>query len=115
MLTDKQIQIITNLLIDNGLIFNEANKTFLINDPDFCVQIKLIKDYCYDLYIDTINNETDIEFVLNNITSLLNKIAKYREFYASFDKMQFGYDMYIFMNSFFDKTNEAFIEFLNTL
>ena len=113
--TDNQIQIITDLLIDNGLIFNEANNTVLINDPDFCIRITSIRDYCYHLYIDTINGETDVEFVLNRITSLLNKLAKYRESYEGYNKMQCGHKMYNFMNSFFDKTNEAFVEFFNTL
>ena len=114
-LSETQIQIVTDLLIDNGLIFNEANNTMLIYDEEFCLRIISIRDYCYHLYIDTINGNTDIEFILNRMTMLLNKLAKYRESYKGFDKMQCGYEMYKFMNSFFDKTNEAFQEFFETL
>ena len=114
-LSENQIQIVTDLLIDNGLIFNEANNTVLIYDEEFCLRIISIRDYCYHLYIDTINGNADIEFILNHMTILLNKLAKYRKSYEGFDKMQCGYAMHKFMNSFFDKTNEAFQEFFETL
>jgi len=114
-LNDNQIQIITDLLIDNGLIFNEANNTALILDDTFCLQLIGIRDYCYKLYIDVLNNTVDIELVLNRITKLLNTIAKYRNSYGDYIVGTVGSRMYLVMNSFFDKTNEAFSEFMNQL
>lgn len=114
-LSENQIQIVTDMVINNGLIFNEVNKTMLISDREFYSRIKSIKDYCYQFYIDTLNEEADIEFVLNHITTLLNKLAEYRKSYEGYDKYQCGYDMYKFMNSFFDVVNEAFNDFFETL
>ena len=114
-MNEKQIEIITSLLIDNELLYVEAKDSPIMWDHEYCLRVISIKDYCYQLYIDTLNNNVDVEFALNRITHLLNKIAKYREDYEDFDTNTCGYQMYCTMNSFFDKTFETFEDFLNTL
>lgn len=113
-MNEKQIQIITDLLIDNGLILNDVNPV-LMWDPTFCRRLTSIRDYCYHLYIDTLNGKVNIELAMNRITYLLNSLALYRDSYGDSLVGTIGSQMYVVMNSFFDKTNEAFHDFMLTL
>jgi len=113
-MNEKQIQIITDLLIDNGLIINNINP-LLKSDYTFCIRLASIRDYCYHLYIDTLDSKVDIELAMNRITYLLNSLALYRDSYGDSLVGTIGSQMYMVMNSFFDKTNEAFHDFMLTL
>ena len=116
-LSQNQIQIVSDLLIDNGLIINEAKSNPLIWDHNFSLHIVNIMDKCYKLYIAVLNNEVTQELALNRISSILNKLAEYRNEYAEFTNhpQTVGYVMYKYMNSLFDKTLESFTDFLNNL
>lgn len=115
-LTENQVQIISNLLIDNGLIAGEAKENpSLEYYPDFVIELQWAICNCYSLYMDVLNNKVNEELVLNRITSILNKLSQYRDKYIDYESNTVGNLMFRYMNSLFDKTSESFEEFFNTL
>ena len=116
-LSATQVQIVTDLLIDNGLIINEAKNNPVIWDHTFSVRIADIIGKCHKLYMDVLTNKVNQELTLNNITAILNKISQYRNEYIEFanQKNTVGYVMYKYINSLFDKTVESFDEFFENL
>lgn len=113
-LSKEQIQIITDLVIDNGLIYTEAQHTLLIGDSLFILRLMVINDELNKLYLTSLQDNISIEHVLNKLDSLLEILDKYRRSYYN-DNNKFKMFAYRFMNSFFDKTSETFYELMNTI
>lgn len=113
-LTEKQIEIILNLLIDNGLLYTEAQETFLVYNEKFSNRLESVIHYCHQLYVDSEANVLNIAQVFNLIAGLITNLDKYCEDYKNMETL-FQEGAYRTMNSLFDRTHEAFEEFVNTL
>lgn len=110
MLTQNQENIITDLVIDNGLIVNDMRNWLEYHNPHTLVLANLIVKYCHTLFMETVYDatNTDEEYVQNRLVNLLSVIAEYRK--------KYGVDTscYILFNSLFDKTAETFNDFMKT-
>lgn len=113
-LSTKQVEIIMNLLIDNNLLYEEAQETFLIFNEKFSNRLESIIHYCHELYIESEAQVLNTTQVFNLVVGLVKALNEYCEDYESRDNI-FKDGAYKTMNSFFDRTYEAFEEFVNTL
>ena len=113
-LSTKQVEIILNLLIDNGLLYEEAQETFLIYNEKFTNRLESIIHYCYQLYVESEAHVLTVQEVFDLIVGLIRALDDYCEDYNGHDNI-FKDGAYKTMNSFFDRTYEAFEEFVNTL
>jgi len=111
MLTQNQKDIITDLVIDNGLIFNEMKIWMAIHNPRAFERAQSVIMYCHALFMETVYDMTndDTDYIEMRLTELLATIAKYRMKYGV------GTRCYTVFNSLFDKTVEAFSEFNETI
>lgn len=113
-LSTKQVEIILNLLIDNGLLYEEAQETFLIFNEKFSNRLESIIHYCHELYIESEAQVLNTAQVFNLVVGLVKALDEYCEDYKNMETI-FQEGAYRTMNSFFDRTHEAFEEFINTL
>jgi len=111
MLTQIQENIITDLIIDNGLIFNEVKSWLLNHNTRAYVRADSVIKYCHTLFMETVYDatNTNTDYIQNRLVDLLSGLAKYRRQYGV------GTNCYKLFNSLFDKTAEAFNDFNNTL
>ena len=110
-MTNKQKQIIFDLLKDNLSIYNEIAEVengVLCNDEEFTSKCKAVIDYCYNLYMNTIKNAMNMQTACFLMKVILNELYIIREDYWEYS---WGYK---FMNSFYDKTTEAYEELMNS-
>ena len=110
-MTQNQQDIITDLVIDNGLIFNDMKIWTAIHNPRANVRAYTIVLYCHILFMETVYDQTidDNDYVQTRIADLIVAILKYRKQY------EVGTNCYKLFNSLFDKTVEALSEFNETL
>lgn len=115
-MTQNQKDIITDLIIDNGLIWDQTVKDYLTNDfvtlpTQFFDRMRSIVKYSHTLFMEVAYNESidDVDYVQMRLVNLLAAIVKYRNDYEK------GYFAYNVMNSFFDKTSETFNDFMKTI
>lgn len=106
-MTQNQNDIITDLVIDNGLIFNEMKIWTTICDPQANARAKSVVKYCHTLFMETVCDQTfdDKDYVQTRLADLIVAILKYRKQY------EVGTNCYKLFNSLFDKTVEALSEF----
>ena len=111
MLTEVQENIIGDLIIDNGLIYNDAKDIFIYANQNAYMRWTSIIDYCYTLFIECVYTKSNnkVDYVQHRIVDLLSAIVKYRSQY------DYNTDEYVVFNSIFDKTSESFSEFMQTL
>ena len=112
--SEKIKEIITNMVIDNGLIVNEAKSIRVLTfDEEFMWYLDMIIDYdsslfdtvvYYELPTTLTGREITNEFVQTMVVSMLMECIKYRNKYH---KGTYGYR---FLNSLYDRIAEALEE-----
>ena len=110
-LSTKQVEIILNLLIDNGLLYNEAKEMeggILLDDEEFMNKMDNILKFCQRLYIDASEGNINKTLACHYILEMLVGIKKYRDAYSRY---AIGY--YVF-NSVYDKTLESLTELIKS-
>ena len=112
-LSTKQVEIISNLLIDINSLYNEAQETFLIYNDKFSERLNILMVSYYKFYILTGTTEFTSREILNHLLNLITVLDEFCEDYKERDNI-FKNGAYCTMNSFFDRTHEAFEEFINT-
>lgn len=110
MIIRKQENIITDLIIDNGLIVNDMNNWLEEHNPCALARANSIVNYCHILFMETVYDATNTNkhYIQNRLVDLLSGIANYRKQYGV------GTSCYILFNSLFDKTAETFNDFMKT-
>lgn len=111
MLTQIQKDILTNLVIDNGLIYEEAKFVLTRKNPRAFERLHSVICYCHALFMECVYDETndDTDYIENRLVDLLAGVARYRRSYGV------GTNTYKVFNSIFDKTSETFTDFRDTL
>lgn len=111
MLTQNQKDILTDLVIDNGLIYEEVKLVLACKNPRAFERLYSVINYCHALFMECVYDETndDTDYIENRLVDLLAAIARYRRSYGV------GTNTYKVFNSIFDKTSETFTDFRNTL
>lgn len=110
MLTQNQENIITDLVIDNGLIINDMKNWLESHNPRALIRANSVVKYCHSLFMETVYDSTNTNehYIQNRLVDLLSGIAEYRRKYGT------GTSCYILFNSLFDKTAETFNDFMKT-
>lgn len=111
MLTQIQKDILTDLIIDNGLIYEKAKSVLSRTNLRAFERLQSVINYCHALFIECVYDETndDTDYIENRLVDLLAGIARYRRSYGV------GTNIYKVFNSIFDKTSETFVDFRDTL
>ena len=117
--SEKIKAILTNMVIDNGLIVNEAKSIKVLTfDEEFMGYLNMILDYdsslfdmvvYYEMPHTMLGKEITNDFVQTMIVSILCEALKYRNKYA---KGTYGYK---FLNSLADRVAEALEEINNVI
>ena len=105
-----QVQIVTDLLIDNGLILVEAdNDVILRMDNEFMDKMSQLVEFSKLIVINAENNNIDFIDLNRLVLKLMFKAEEIRDTYSRYS---IGYP---YFNSIYDRTREAFVELANTL
>ena len=111
MLTQKQKEILTDLMIDNGIIYEESKSALYHTNLRAFERLQSVIKYCHSLFIECVYNATNdnADYIENRLVDLLAGVARYRHSY------EVGTNTYKVFNSLFDKIAETFTDFRNTL
>ena len=111
MLTQKQKEILTDLVIDNGIIYEESKSVLYHTNLRAFERLQSVIKYCHSLFMECVYNATNdnADYIENRLVDLLAGVARYRRSY------EVGTNTYKVFNSIFDKTSESFSEFMQTL
>ena len=110
-MNENQQQILCELLIGNGLLYNEAREMeggILLDDEEFMNKMDNILKFCQRLYIDASEGNINKTLACHYILEMLVGIKKYRD---SYSRYAIGY--YVF-NSVYDKTLESLSELIKS-
>lgn len=108
--TNEQISVLYNLLIDNGLILVEAdNDVILRMDNEFMDKMSQLVEFSKQIIINAENNNIDFIDLNRLVLKLMFKAEEIRNTYSRYS---IGYP---YFNSIYDCTREAFVELANTL
>lgn len=117
-LSAKQVEIILNLLIDNGLLYEEAQETFLIFNDTFKKRLDAIIECYHRFYIECEENKISSYELMDYLLNIIDALDEFRNDYKNRETI-FQDGAYKTMNSLYDRTHEAFIEafeeFINIL
>ena len=111
MLTQIQKEILTDLVIDNGIIYEESKSVLYHTNLRAFERLQSVIKYCHSLFIECVYNAANdnADYIENRLVDLLAGIARYRRSYGV------GTNIYKVFNSIFDKTSETFVDFRDTL
>ena len=111
MLTEIQKDILTDLIIDNGLIYEKAKSVLSRTNLRAFERLQSVINYCHSLFIECVYNATNdnADYIENRLVDLLAGVARYRHSY------EVGTNTCKVFNSLFDKIAETFTDFRNTL
>lgn len=110
-MNENQQQILCELIIDNGLLYNEAKEMeggILLDDVEFMNKMANILKFCQRIYIDASEGNINKTLACHYIIEMLAGIKKYRDAYYRY---AIGY--YVF-NSFYNKTLESLTELIKS-
>jgi len=109
-ITNDQISVLYNMLIDNGLILVEAdNDVILRMDDEFMDKMSQLVEFSKQILVNAENDNIDFIDLNRLVLTLMFTAAEIRDTYSRYS---IGYP---YFNSIYDRTREAYVELANTL
>ena len=108
--TNDQISVLYNLLIDNGLILVEAYDDHILRiDDEFMDKMSQLVEFSKQIVVNAENDNIDFIDLNRLVLKLMFKAEEIRNTYSRYS---IGYP---YFNSIYDRTREAFVELANTI
>lgn len=109
-ITEKQMTVLVEMFVDNGLILVEADSSPILRmDDEFIDKMCQLVEFSKQLVINAENDNIDFIDLNRLVLKLMFKAEEIRDTYS---KYSIGYP---YFNSIYDRTREAFVELANTL
>ena len=83
MLTQKQKEILTDLVIDNGIIYEESKSALYYTNLCAFERLQSVINYCHSLFIECAYNAANdnADYIENRLVNLLAGVSRYRRSY----------------------------------
>ena len=108
--TNDQISVLYNLLIDNGLILVEAYDYHILRiDDEFMDKMSQLVEFSKQIVVNAENDNIDFIDLNRLVLKLMFKAEEIRDTYSRYS---IGYP---YFNSIYDRTREAFVDLANTI